>query len=58
MKPSGDEHAELTEAMKDLISAMDRKSAMDMAKAFKAAFEICESYPHEEYGEEIEESGE
>ena len=58
MKPSGDENSELTEAMKDLISAMERKSPMDMAKAFKAAFEICESYPNEEYGEELEEQGE
>ena len=52
------EHAPgLMAAAEDLISAVHSKDAKGVADAFKAAFEVCESYPHEE-GEHLEEAGE
>lgn len=42
----------LKEAAEDILRAINSKSAMDLAKAIKSAFEICDSYPHEE-GEHI-----
>jgi hypothetical protein len=44
----GEEHSGMIEAMEDLIRGMNMKNASAMAEAFKAAFEICESEPHEE----------
>lgn len=34
--------------MQDLIRALGSKDDKAAAKAYKAAFECCESYPHEE----------
>ena len=49
----------LKAACEDLLGAIERKSVMDMAKAFQAAFLACEEEPHVE-GEHIgeEEQGE
>lgn len=33
----------------DLLAAIESKSAIDIAKALHAAFQIYESMPHEEY---------
>lgn len=38
----------LKEAAEDMMRAFESKSVLDLAKAFKAAHEICESYPHED----------
>jgi hypothetical protein len=42
-------------AMEDLCHAEERKDYAAMADAFRAAFELLESQPHEEYHEEGEE---
>jgi hypothetical protein len=56
-KPDGDvkeqsqeseENQGLEACAQDLLSAIERKDARALANAIKAAFEICESYPHEE----------
>lgn len=39
------EDSDMREAAMDLLSAIDRKSAADVAKALRAAFEICDSGP-------------
>ncbi len=46
--------ADLKVAAEDFLSAVQQKSVVDLAKAFKAAFQILESMPHEE-NEEMEE---
>lgn len=38
----------LKEAAIDLLRGIEAKSPMDIAKALKAAFELCDSMPHEE----------
>ncbi len=45
-EPNEDEG--LRACARDLISAVQASDEAGVAKAFKAAFEICESYPHEE----------
>ena len=35
-----------------MLSAIESKDAKAVAAAFKACFDICESEPHEEMGEE------
>lgn len=58
-----DEHAEgedmegLRSAAVDLLRAINAKDENAVAKALKAAFEICDAMPHEE-GEHIDESSE
>jgi soluble cytochrome b562 len=53
MRESDDgEFNELHGAMDELMSAMKSGDTKGAAEAFKSAFEICESYPHEEYEEE------
>jgi len=46
-EPDGD-YDPLHSAAEDLISAVHSKSVKAVAEALKAAFEICESEPHEE----------
>lgn len=41
----------LQAAMSDLTRALKSDDATAAARAFQSAFEICESYPHEEAGE-------
>jgi len=53
MHEEGEHEPGLMAAVEDLISAVHAKDAQGAADAFKAAFEICESYPHEE-GAELE----
>jgi len=43
-----DNYNPLHAAAEDLISAVHSKSVKAVAEALKAAFEICESEPHEE----------
>ena len=40
--------AELMAAAEDLISAVNMKDASAVADAIKAAFQVCDMYPHEE----------
>jgi alcohol dehydrogenase YqhD (iron-dependent ADH family) len=40
--------AGLKEAATDLLSAIERKSVIDLAKALQAAFEICGDMPEDE----------
>jgi hypothetical protein len=47
--------ADLKVVAEDVLSAIQQKSVVDLAKALKAAFEILEAAPHEEAGEEMEE---
>lgn len=49
----------LKSCAEDLLQAIDERSVLGIASAFKSAFEICESMPHEEYddNEEGEEEG-
>lgn len=53
MEDSSDESG-LDEASYDLIQAIEMKNAKRVSAALKAAFEICDSYPHEE-GDPIDE---
>ena len=46
------EYDALESAMEDFCHAEERKDYQAMAEAFRAAFEILESEPHEEYGHE------
>lgn len=48
MHEEGEEMPELVGAAENLISAVHAKDAHATAEAIKAAFEICESYPHYE----------
>lgn len=46
MPETGDEG--LVSAAEDIIRAYETKDAKKLAEAFKAAFQICDSMPHEE----------
>lgn len=48
------ENQGLEACMRDVIKCMDMKDAKGMARAFKDAFDLCESYPHDEYPHEFE----
>lgn len=49
----------LKSAMEEFLQAVDSRSVIDMASAFKKAFEACEAEPHEEAEHnETEEEGE
>lgn len=50
------EDSSLEMVMQDLMRAMEKKSPKEMAQAFKAGMQICESYPHEEAEQESEEA--
>ena len=55
-EPDGEkEYDALESAMEDYCHAEERKDYALMAEAFRAAFEILESEPHEEYSHEGEE---
>jgi hypothetical protein len=48
------DNSDLEVAMQDIMEAHERKDYKGMARAFRAAFEILESQPHDEsesYGE-------
>jgi rRNA processing protein Krr1/Pno1 len=47
-KEEGEEDPSLLAAAEDIISAISMKDAVTLAMALKAAFEICDSMPHEE----------
>lgn len=51
--PESEMDPALKEAAEDLMRAINDKSVMDVAKALKAAYMVCESYeePMEEAGE-------
>ena len=38
----------LKEAAADIMGALQSKSVIDLAKALKAAFQVCEAMPHDE----------
>lgn len=42
----------LSDLSVDLLQAIERKSTSEIADAFQAMFDYCESKPHEEYDEE------
>lgn len=44
----GGEHP-LKDGAVQLLAAIERKSPIDVARAFEALFEQCEQTPHEEY---------
>lgn len=44
----GDEYVGLESAAEDLIRAVHSKDTQGVCAALKAAFEICDSQPHEE----------
>lgn len=46
----GEPMPELVAAMERLISALNMKDATSAADAFEEAFNVCESYPHNEVG--------
>jgi len=46
------EYDALESAMEDFCHAEERKDYQAMAEAFRAAFEILESEPHQEYEED------
>lgn len=50
--PESDMDPSLLSAAADLIGAIDSKSSHDVAAAFKAMFEVCESYESPEPSEE------
>ncbi len=52
MHEEGEQDPGLVMAMEDFKKAFDGKDITAMCEAFKAAFEILESAPHEEQGEE------
>lgn len=55
-KQKDEEDQGLVSCCQDIINAMESKDAKRLAIAFKDAFTICESYPHEEAHEfEMEE---
>lgn len=45
------ESSEMEACAKDLLDAIEAKDIKGMAAAMKAACEIAESLPHEEYGD-------
>lgn len=47
--PESEENHGLMECMKQLSNALHSNDSKAAAQAFKDAFEICESYPHDEY---------
>lgn len=47
----GEENQGLESCMEDLIRAIQAKDSKAAAQAFKDAFEVCESYPHDEASE-------
>lgn len=57
IEAGGSEQPEgLRSAMEDFLDAVDRRSAVDMAKAFREGFQACEASPHEEFETEEGES--
>lgn len=49
----------LKAAAEDILRAISTKSVIDLAKALRAAYEVCESYPHEDNSQaEMSEDGE
>lgn len=42
----------LKSAAEDVLSAIQSKSVVDLAKALRAAWEVCENYEPEEMGDE------
>lgn len=46
-EPSGEE-AGLEACANDILQAIESKDAKRLASAIKSAFELCDSYPHEE----------
>lgn len=53
----GEEDQGLMACAEDLIRAIHAKDAQAVAGAFKAAFELCETQPHDEYNHEEDEQG-
>lgn len=53
MHEEDEEMPELVGAAESLISAVHSKDAKAVAEALKAAFEVCDAYPHQE-GEHVE----
>ncbi|MBK8455600.1 MAG: hypothetical protein IPL34_20180 [Thiofilum sp.] len=53
--PESDMDPGLMQAAEDLLRAIDDRSIMDIARAMKAAHEICEMYEYEEGYEDMEE---
>lgn len=49
--PGSEMNPALKMAAEDILSAIDARSPMDLAKAIKSAYEACEGEPHEEAGE-------
>ncbi len=54
MHEEGENDPGLLSAMEDLHSAMNSKDMDAMAKAFQAAFDICDSKPESEMSEDNE----
>lgn len=54
----GNENAGLEACAEDLIRAVHAKDAEAVARAFKDAFELCETQPHDEYDHETKEENE
>lgn len=52
--PEVQESHPLSSAASDLMAAVEAKDIDGMARALEAAFQICESQPHEEYQESEE----
>lgn len=48
----GSETSELQDHAVKLLAGIERKSPSDIAAAFEAMFKCCETYPHDEYGED------
>lgn len=46
--PGDGENPGLISAAEDLMSAIEQKSRVDIARALRAAFEICDAEPHNE----------
>jgi len=46
--PGSEVDPALKSAAESILSAIDHKSVLDLARALKDAHEACESYPHEE----------
>ena len=55
--PDSEMDAGLKEAAMDLMRAIEQKSVIDVGKALKAAFMVCDAMPHEE-GPHLEEAAE
>jgi hypothetical protein len=50
--PAGDGDIGLEVAAEEMMSALEAKDAKSLVRALRSAFEILESQPHAEYGEE------